>query len=213
MRDLDIRLALRPVLQEQHRDEPGTLILEEMGLCQGATRVDVAVINGAINGFEIKSDKDSLERLPRQVEIYSRTLDYVTLVVGRRHLGAIYEFVPPWWGIVAVTAGLDGLELHAVRDGSRNPGVDAHAVAQLLWRNEALEILEDAGLARGLRSKPRAALWSALAEGLEIEELATRVRETLKARSGWQAVVSQTPDDGSCPPCATSSRFQTGLLY
>ena len=50
--------AIRPVLLAnlQQRSGPGTLIVEELGLCEGAVRIDVAAINGSIHGYEIKSD-------------------------------------------------------------------------------------------------------------------------------------------------------------
>ena len=50
-----------------HRSEPNTVFLEELGLCQGDARVDYAVINGAMNGYEIKSDRDKLVRLPHRL--------------------------------------------------------------------------------------------------------------------------------------------------
>ena len=66
MRDCDIRKALRKRLEEAHKGESGTRIVEEFGLCQGRARIDVAVFNGFINGFEIKSARDTLKRLPGQ---------------------------------------------------------------------------------------------------------------------------------------------------
>ena len=56
-----------------------------MGVWSGTVRIDVAVLNGEMCGYEIKSDRDTLERLPFQIEIYSKEFDKLTLVVGRRH--------------------------------------------------------------------------------------------------------------------------------
>ena len=47
-------------------------------------RIDIAVVKGALHGFEIKSDFDNLKRLARQVDLYSQVLDRATLVVGER---------------------------------------------------------------------------------------------------------------------------------
>jgi hypothetical protein len=49
-------------------------MLDEFGLEHGEVRVDVAVINGELHGYEIKSERDTLERLPRQVKAYSAVL-------------------------------------------------------------------------------------------------------------------------------------------
>jgi hypothetical protein len=187
MRDLDIRLALHSLLREEHEGDRETLILDELGLCQGTVRADVAVINGSLAGFEIKSDSDTLERLPRQAEIYGRVFDYVTLIVGKKHARGISKRVPRYWGIVVVSQEGGELVLRRRRTAKRNRGVDPYAVARLLWRDEALEILTARGLDEGLRGKPRRVLWQALAVGMPAEELAQEVRKTLRAREDWRS--------------------------
>jgi len=84
--DSDIRTALLDRLQQRHQAEPDVAFLEELGLCRGQVFVDVTVVNGALHGYEIKSDRDSLRRLAGQVAFYGRVLDRATLVVGTRHL-------------------------------------------------------------------------------------------------------------------------------
>ncbi len=60
--DSDIRAVLRSRLFLKHPDEADTVVIEELGLCRGQVRVDVAVVNGLLHGYEIKSDRDSLRR-------------------------------------------------------------------------------------------------------------------------------------------------------
>ena len=60
MRDVDVRQSLRRALSAEHAGDAGTLIIEELGLCQHDSRIDVAAVNGELNGFEIKSDSDTL---------------------------------------------------------------------------------------------------------------------------------------------------------
>ena len=38
-----------------------TRIVDDLGLRHGVARVDVAVVNGIIHGYELKSDKDNLK--------------------------------------------------------------------------------------------------------------------------------------------------------
>lgn len=187
MRDREIRLALHELLLAEHRNDRNTLVLDELGLCQGAVRADVAVVNGSLAGFEIKSDRDTLERLPRQVEIYERVFDYVTLIVGKKHATGISKKIPSYWGIVVVSGSAAGLSLKTRRTAKRNKKVDPYAVARLLWREEALEMLARHELDKGLRSKPRRELWQALATGLATEELSDEVRKTLRARADWRS--------------------------
>src|SRR5690242_17854466 len=66
LRDRDVRKALKSKLLREHIADPRTLVLDELGLRHGACRVDIAVVNGSMHGYEIKSDSDTLERLPSQ---------------------------------------------------------------------------------------------------------------------------------------------------
>jgi hypothetical protein len=187
LRDLDIRTALHRDLRLEHQNDEDTLILDELGLCQGSSRVDVAVVNGAITGYEIKSPKDTLERLPQQQEIYSRTLDRVIIIAGESHLKHVFNIVPEWWGISVPYLEGDTVSFHMEREAQNNPKVDPYALVQLLWREEALEELRILGMERGVASKPRAYIWERLANAVDIDELANIVRRRLKSRSNWRS--------------------------
>jgi hypothetical protein len=187
MRELDIRLALLSSIQSTHSNEAETLILEELGLCQGVARVDLAVVNGKVHGFEIKSAQDTLTRLPTQSEVYNRALDLVTIVVDRKHLKSVKSLVPKWWGICEARQTRNGsIELREIRSPSDKPQVDLFAQAQLLWRAEALEVLVERQLDSGLRTKPRHVIWRRLADSLPPAELKEIVRTRLKHRLGWR---------------------------
>jgi hypothetical protein len=191
MRDIDIRRRLRSD-ERLHPSDPDTRIVEELGLCQGIARVDLAVVNGTIHGYEIKSERDNLARLPGQAEIYSRVLDYVTIVTAPTHANNVRKAVPEWWGIWAVADRRGEIRLEELRNAARNPGVSAVALAQLLWRNEALQALVDRGLATGIRSRSRRELWSRLVSELTLEELGNTVRESIKSRGAdWRVASPQ----------------------
>ncbi|OLS99375.1 hypothetical protein BJF90_39230 [Pseudonocardia sp. CNS-004] len=184
MRDRDVRVSLLRHLHHEHQ-EPGTLFVDELDL-GGLVRVDVAAINGSLWGYEIKSARDTLRRLPLQVEVYSRVLDHAALVVADRHHEHALDLLPDWWQIYVATATPDGVELMLERPGGQNPDVDPMQLAQLLWRDEALAELAERGLDRGVRSKPRRAVWQRLAESLDLPELQRCVRQRLKTRVGWR---------------------------
>lgn len=186
IRDIDIRRRLHAEMRRLHAAEVGTLIVDELGLCQGVARVDLAVVNGSLHGYEIKSECDTLERLPGQRDVYSRALDFVTIVTSTKHAKKIRDSVPRWWGVWAARSSTAGIVLRQVRRPRQNPGVDARAVVELLWRHEALEELESRALAKGLRGKPRGELWARLADSMPLAELCTVVRERLKRRQGWR---------------------------
>ena len=189
MRDADVRSALGTRLPVWH-PEPDALVVDELDL-MGQVRVDLAVINGAMWGYEIKSARDTLRRLPRQVEIYSRVLDFAALVVADNHLESGIGLIPSWWEVLVVRGEADGVVVEKARPGSANPEIDLSALVQLLWGDEAIRLLAVRGLDRGVRSKPRRFAWDRLVENLEPHELKSAVRQQLKTRSGWRGRASR----------------------
>ncbi|HET7418144.1 MAG TPA: sce7726 family protein [Solirubrobacterales bacterium] len=185
MRDPEMRAELHRRLQLRYGDDPNVRIVDEMSVLGGACRIDVALINGRLEGFEIKSESDSLSRLPRQAVAYSQVFDRLTMICAERHLEPALALLPDWWGVEVAEPREASTRLVRKRPARANPEVDPQAVAQLLWRSEALAALEARNEARGMRSKPRRALWSALAETTPRRELRLLVRETLRARQGW----------------------------
>ncbi len=191
MRDLDIRRALLVNMKALHSEEPDTRVVEELGLCQGESRVDIAVVNGSLSGFEIKSERDTLYRLPGQSNTYSRVFDFVTVVTSVSHLPKVKQIVPPWWGIQVARLCGKTVKLHVQRRPKRNKNIQPSALVQLLWRDEALQILEEKGLVDGYRSKSKRLIWSHLAAVLEVSDLQEVVRQKLKARANWRVGAPQ----------------------
>lgn len=186
-KDSDIRSVLYATELARHEACPDSLVIPELEICQREFRIDVAVVNGAaLHGYEIKSDRDTLSRLPAQAAGYGKVFDFVTLVAGVSHVDAAWEIVPGWWRILE--AGGCGAEpvLRVVREGEWNPAPDPLAVAQLLWRNELVELLEECGASKRLLRRPRWELWPALAASLSPAELGARVRAALRRRQGWR---------------------------
>lgn len=185
MRDVDVRMAVRELLAVEHAGDRDTRIVEEMGVWSGSVRVDIAVINGELVGYELKSDRDTLTRLPQQAELYSRLFDRVHLVVGSKHSREARKVIPNWWGIHVATSVGSRVHLCKAREAKMNPKHDPMIVAQTLWREEVLEVLDRRGLAIGWKSKTAAQLHGRLCEALSLDELRSEVRRALKRRQGW----------------------------
>jgi len=177
-----IRSALRDHIGRQW---PDAHIIEELGL--NGVRVDLVAVDDKLRGFEIKSDRDSLRRLPLQIEVYSEILEEVTIVTGQRHLAAVMAIVPAWWAVWHADTSGDGLVLTSLRDASPNPGVLARSAVQLLWRDEVAGLLEAIGMLDGVRTKPRSILWERLAAAIDCAELMNHVRTALTSRTSWPA--------------------------
>lgn len=183
MRDSDVRCAVKNWLGAEYAHDPDSYIIEEMGVWSGTVRIDVAIINGSLSGYELKSDRDTLERLPHQRDIYGRVFDYLHLIVGKRHAEDAERLLPYWWGIkIAVAAG-DSVVLLPHRDAAENPTPDPYLIAELLSKEEAVGVLDEVGLAKGWRSKPIRLVHERLAAELALSDLKGRVRKALKRRS------------------------------
>jgi hypothetical protein len=193
-----IRIELRQILEkelEQYRSESGrpANIFEELGVSHGKARIDIAVVNGVMHGYEIKSDRDTLSRLFEQMHEYNAVFDKITLVVGQRHLlDAIYQ-IPEWWGITLVKINTEQqVAFYSIREARDNENKQVPiSIARLLWRAEALKILEERNEADGVRSKPREFIHEKLAEVLkdDVGTLKEHVRNALLvSRGDWRSV-------------------------
>jgi len=184
--DKEVREALHRSVLIEHRRDGNTLVLNELGLRHGTCRADIVVVNGFLHGFEIKSDVDTLDRLPQQIMVYNEVFDRVTLVVGEKHHGRALDMIPHWWGVkIASKHDLKVDFLHHRRP-TLNTDLNPVAVAELLWRPEAVGILRGLGIEEKRLRFPRSHLYSLLTELVDLPELRRLVRETLKGRPGWR---------------------------
>lgn len=172
MRERDIRTALKSTIS-------APLVLDELGLRCGSVRADVVTVGDSLDGYEIKSDGDTLARLPAQAEAYSAVFDRCTLVCAPKHLPGGRRMVPAWWGLVVADGGLE-----PVRPALPNPSIRPDVLAQLLWRAEAAAILKPLGCP-GTRPMPRARLWAEIVARVSVDELRGHVRAALLARGDW----------------------------
>lgn len=112
-------------------------------------KADVAIMNGRSTAYEIKSERDKLDRLPDQLAAYLRAFSCVNVVTGNNHLDAVLESVPGAVGVILLTDRhqlstvraavedrdridpsivFDSLRVHEVRDVLRRNDVDVPTV-------------------------------------------------------------------------------------
>ena len=184
-----IRRALHGKILRHHRRCAKTIVIDELGLAHARCRIDIAVINGCIHGYEIKSDFDTLHRLPRQMEFYSSSLQKLTLVITARHQDAVETMLPHWAGLFVVRTGLrGGITFQPMRSAQPNPEVDPFLFAHLLWRGEAETALKELGLSTVSRYATRRELYADLAQSLSTTELATLITRTMRQRKDWRGL-------------------------
>lgn len=185
LKEIDIRNVLLQKLHNKFIDDNETKIVNEMGVLHGQSRIDVAVINGILHGYEIKSESDNLDRLPDQIRSYNLVFDRMTIVVQRKYLKEVRTLIPKWWGISLITQIKGKINIREVRKGRINRNIDPLSLSRLLWREEALEILIEKNLHKGYLSKPRKEIYKRLIESIEIDELRGFVSNQLRSREHW----------------------------
>ena len=189
LNDLQIRQALISEIEkknEKHKN-PSYRIIEELAICDGDARIDIAVANGKLCGYEIKSDRDTLERLPNQIACYNTTFDRMTIVVGEKFNDKILSEVPEWWGIkVAYLNRYGKVSFKNVRRGKNNQFQNAKMITQLLWKEELLELLKSHNV-KGLSNKSRLKMRDIAVSTIPLKEIRYYTINKLKTRKGWRA--------------------------
>lgn len=184
LNDLKVRELLLKELNAKYAGRNDTRIINELGLDFGASRVDVAVVNGIMHGYEIKSDLDNLNRLPRQIKYYNKAFERMTIVVSRKYLYEVKEMIPKWWGIKIISA--DKSRLIEIRKGRRVSTQDPEIIIKLLWKKELECLIDHLGLSKSLKKMRKKQLLSYLQEEAEFNVIKSYVYEVLKQRKNWR---------------------------
>jgi hypothetical protein len=185
--DKVIRTELKKLIKEKYKNSP-VRIIEELCLDDRSTRIDIAVVNGILHGYEIKSDLDTLIRLPKQMNTYNSIFDQITLVVGVQHLYEAFKLIPDHWGVMIAKVHEDGsIYFNEIRKATENSQQEKISIAKLLWKHEALELLEDNGSSYGYKTKTKDIIYERVSTILDLDTIKNRVRKTLlEAREDWR---------------------------
>lgn len=187
LRDSDIRAALSRRVARQQRGRE-FLFAPEIEIWGGwPGRIDqVLITRRQIQGFEIKSDVDSLRRLPVQVHAYSPVLERAHLVTTTRHLDGARDVVPSWWGILLATRAKDGsVRIVPVRPARANPALDVFQVTTFVGREQIVKYLQAQGV-RGLSRRDVYSLRGLLVDGNTRGQVLAFARRVMMERADWQ---------------------------
>jgi hypothetical protein len=173
-----VREALRESVVANDLDVRDTV--DEFWVPRSNERADMVAIGRFLDGFEVKTDRDTLKRLPRQAQAYGRLFDRCTAVVAERHVEPALALLPEWWGIT--TIAIDGdVAFRTERAPQPNPSVDAETLVRLLWRSEAISALLQLGSTPD-EKRSRSSLWRELLYAAPLGQLRALVREALLNR-------------------------------
>lgn len=117
------------------------MILEELGVHNGNAIADVVAIYKVAHCYEIKSDKDRIERVLKQIEFFDLSFSKLTLVTTKKFLNRAIELLPPYWGIlVAIQKNQSKIIFQYKRKAKYNPNWNSEKSLLSLWKSELLDL-------------------------------------------------------------------------
>lgn len=139
----DIRIALRSWVQNKFELKQDDILINELGFWNKdpestvdcSFRADLALANGRLVGFEIKSQKDSLKRWLSQMTAYSNVFDEIWLCSHGKHLHRALEITEKHIGVLVVD---DSGSITVVRYATENTKLNFYDLSGLLWKDELL---------------------------------------------------------------------------
>lgn len=162
----------------------GDKIIEEMGIENGAARIDLAVITDRICGYEIKSDYDNALRLANQIHSYNRVFEHIYIVTGPSSSLLIEGILPSWWGILRAMRATDGqILLNEVRPSAKNAKRDIYSLLTLFKRDELNDLAAKYSVAAKVIRGPKNGLIDCLANLLSLDDINHEATTALKSRA------------------------------
>lgn len=185
MKDPCIRQLLKKTELQHFCNDFNSKVIDEFCLPVAKARIDIAVINGSIHGYEIKSASDTLQRLPSQIEAYTKVFDYLSIVTEDKYHKRILRFIPSWVGLIICKETKGVRTIKSVRKPKLNRKKQSFFLAKLLWRDELISILEEYQIP--FRKKDRNwLLCETLSSYLDINTISLLIRDKLKSRDDWK---------------------------
>ena len=116
-------------------------ILTEFRVCH--CKVDLAILNGSATAYEVKSERDSLLRLERQMVAYSKVFARVYVVAAECHVEAVMASVPVDIGVLRLN---NRHNISVLREAEEQPDrTSPEAIFDSIRTDEARMILSSLG--------------------------------------------------------------------
>lgn len=152
------------------------VLISEMVVDNWARRADVVLANGRLWGFEVKSEQDSLNRLPGQIESFNRAFEKLTIVTVPKFEYAVREMLPEGVGLWVEVP--DGSLKERIR--ARASELSKSAAMQHMTATELRQLLSCNGIS-GLSGLSRSQL-ETIAAGLPASDLTAAARDVVKRK-------------------------------
>lgn len=187
MRDSVIRSAFHQSILKSEHESSDVIVVDELGLKNGQIRADIAVLNGKLVGYEIKTNNDTLIRLPNQIKAYNEVFDNVYIITGDKHFENVLLNVPEWWGVYLITETENGTyNFKCSRKAKKNKERDTFGLAQLLWKEEVIDLLTSTLNYKVKSKSTKDDLYEIISNEYSPTKLSTMVLKYLKSRQTWR---------------------------
>jgi len=107
----------------------------------GSCKADVVILNGTATAYEIKSERDSLSRLQRQIDCYMQVFASTNVIAGENHIDDIIGMVPSEVGVLKLSGRYHISVIREARDSTER--TCSHAIFDAVNLSEATAILAD----------------------------------------------------------------------
>ncbi len=84
----------------------------------GDRKADMVILNGSSASFEIKSERDKLDKLPEQIDAYLKVFSNANVVASEHHVDSVLGLVPREVGVLILT---DRFQISTIRRGVDDP--------------------------------------------------------------------------------------------
>jgi hypothetical protein len=122
-------------------------VYHELAVKRGIAIADLVAINNSAHCYEIKSDVDSLNRLPSQIVNFSDVFKKVTLITTAKHAVKASAIIPDWWGvIIAKESKNNDVIFNYLRISCANPKDTSSDLLAMLWNDELKGVLDLMGI-------------------------------------------------------------------
>lgn len=110
----------------------------------GQCKADLVILNGTATVYEIKSERDSLSRLNKQIETYRTVFPKCYVVSGENHVAAIANSIPEDVGVLTLSARQN---LSTLREAvERIDLMKSEAIFDTIRTDEAIKLLQRLGV-------------------------------------------------------------------
>jgi hypothetical protein len=157
-------------------------MFEELRVYNGNAIADVVTIHNNAHCYEIKSDKDSIERAQKQAQFYDVVFRKVTLVTTARHVNRAEGVLPSHWGIVVARPKHGKVVFSHVRSAGISAKFDKRLALLTLWRSELADLAEPISV-NNTAKLSRKTLSELLAENFSSARISEEISKQLMGRA------------------------------